>query len=355
MVQRGRLRGKSAIEGQLSKALASSRLGRHVQFDVRDDGFDVRINEDGIAAEATRTTVAALHKVRDQVQRGRIGGKDAIRKRIDTIVGRRKLAKHIQLHVRDDDFDFSVDAKAVAAEAVVPLQRKLDKVRQRIARGSLHGKDAIGLRAGRVINKYKVAKHFVLDIRSDCFDFHVDEQKVAAEAALDGIYIVRTSLATDRMDADQTVRSYKLLTQVERAFRSFKTIDLKVRPIFHTAERRVRAHIFLCMLAYYVQWHMIEAWRPLLFCDEDQPAKARRDPVAPAKRSKAALAKASSKRTTDGDPVHSFQTLLLDLTTIVRNICRRAGATPDEPTFEMITPANAQQQRAYDLLSTISV
>jgi hypothetical protein len=156
------------------------------------------------------------------------------------------------------------------------------------------------------------------------------------------------------MDADETVRSYKLLTQVERAFRSFKTLDLKVRPIYHNAEKRVRAHIFLCMLAYYVQWHMTEAWRPLLFCDEDQAAKAIRDPVAPAQRSQGALSKVSSKRLVDGTPVHSVHTLLLSLTTIVRNICRRVGAASDEPTFEMITPGTPQQQRAYDLLDTIT-
>ena len=168
---------------------------------------------------------------------------------------------------------------------------QLKKVRQRIQRGRLHGSDAIGVRVGKVVNKYKVAKHFKLDIHDDRFDFQIDEKKVAAEAALDGIYVIRTSLPEQRMSTDDTVRSYKSLTQVERAFRSFKTIDLQVRPIRHHRENRVRAHIFLCMLAYYVQWHMTQAWRTLLFCDEDQQARATRDPVAPAQRLRRRCAK----------------------------------------------------------------
>ena len=145
----------------------------------------------------------------------------------------------------------------------------------------MHGKDKIGVRVGKVLNKYKVGKHFTLDIRDNSFSFEIDDTKVTAEAALDGFYVIRTSLAEQRMKTDDLVRSYKLLTQVERAFRSFKNIDLKVRPIRHRRENRVRAHIFLCMLSYYVLWHMMEAWRPLLFADEDQQAKAKRDPVAP--------------------------------------------------------------------------
>jgi transposase len=209
------------------------------------------------------------------------------------------------------------------------------------------------VRVGKVVNKYKVAKHFKLDIRDDGFDFEVDEDNVAAEAALDGIYVVRTSLAPERMSAEDTVRSYKLLGQVERAFRSMKTIDLHVRPIRHHLEDRVRAHIFLCMLAYYVEWHMMEAWRPLLFCDEDQGAKATRDPVAPAKRSESALRKAHSKTLEDGTEVHSFQTLLKHLSGIVRNVCRIRDAGPEAPTFDVVTTPTAKQQRAYDLLDAI--
>ena len=219
----------------------------------------------------------------------------------------------------------------------------------------LYGKGKIGVRVGRVLNKYKVGKHFKLNIRDDSFSFEIDDTKVAAEAAVDGIYVIRTSLAKQRMDTDDTVRSYKLLTQVERAFRSFKSMDLKVRPIRHRRENRVRAHIFLCMLAYYVQWYMMEAWRPLLFSDEDQQAKATRDPVAPAKRSEAALRKIQTKKLDDGSRDSSFRTLLGLLTNIVRNKCRRPEAGPDEPTFDVTTTPDSKQQRAYDLLKGITV
>jgi len=232
---------------------------------------------------------------------------------------------------------------------------ELEKVRRMVQRGRLHGKDDIGVRVGKVINRYKVGKHFTLDIYDDRFDFAIDQEKVAAEASLDGIYVVRTSLPEQRISDDDTVRSYKLLGQVERGFRSLKTIDLKVRPIRHRLEDRVRAHIFLCMLAYYVQWHMLEAWRPLLFCDEDQGAKATRDPVAPAKRSDEALRKVHSKTLDDGSEVHSFQTLLKVLSGIVQNVCRIPGEGPDTPTFNVLTTPNAKQQRALDLLGSIEV
>lgn len=233
--------------------------------------------------------------------------------------------------------------------------RELDKVRGMVARGRRRGREAIGIRVGKVVNKDKVAKHLRLEIHDDRFDFQIDEARVAAEAALDGIYVIRTSVSAERLDAADAVRSYKRLSDVERAFRSLKTIDLKVRPIRHRLEERVRAHIFLCMLAYYVEWHMREAWRPLLFSDEDQTAKQTRDPVAPAKRSAAALRKVHTKVLDDGTPVHSFQTLLKELSSIVRNVCRPRGAEPPAPTFEIVTTPSPTQQRAYDLLKTIVV
>ena len=234
--------------------------------------------------------------------------------------------------------------------------RELEKVRGMIARGTITGKDAIGVRIGKVVDKYKMAKHLVLDIRDDGFDFHLDDDKVSAEAALDGIYVIRTSVPAQHLATDDVVRSYKMLSQVERAFRSLKTIDLEVRPIRHRLEDRVKAHIFLCMLAHYVVWHMIESWRALLFCDEDQQAKTTRDPVAPATRSRAALDKVHAKVLDDGTAVHSFQTLLTDLSSIVSNTCRRPGAsTVGEPTFEVVTTTNSTQQRAYDLLKSITV
>ena len=168
---------------------------------------------------------------------------------------------------------------------------ELDKIRERVERGALEGAAKIGVKVGRVLDKYKVAKHFELTITDTAVKYQILESQVAAEAALDGIYVIRTALPKKQMSAPEAVRSYKALTQVERAFRSLKTVDLKIRPIHHWREGRVRAHIFLCMLAYYVEWHLIEAWRPLLFADEDQAAKTKRDPVAPAKRSEAALDK----------------------------------------------------------------
>jgi hypothetical protein len=245
--------------------------------------------------------------------------------------------------------------RARKRQALLEATRKeLERVRGMVARGRLRGQDAIGVRVGKVINKYKVAKHFRLTIRDDGLDFQLDEAQVAAEAALDGLYVIRTSVPPERLGPEDAVRSYKLLSQVERAFRSLKTVDLKVRPIHHRIEPRVRAHIFLCMLAYYVEWYMLEAWRPLLFADEDQPAKQTRDPVAPAERSEAAWRKVHAKVLDDGTVVHSFRTLLKELSGIVRNVCRRRGAGSDEPTFAVLTTPNPKQQRAYELLETIT-
>ena len=229
----------------------------------------------------------------------------------------------------------------------------LAKIKTRVDAGKLAGQDAIGLRVGKVVNKYKVAKHFELAIDESSFTFARNSQAIAAEAALDGIYIIRTSVEPEQMDAPQCVRNYKALANVERAFRSLKTMDLKVRPIHHRTANRVRAHIFLCMLAYYVEWHIRQAWAPLMFADTDQAAKSTRDPVAPAVRSKAALRKVNSGTLDDGTPVHSFATLLGEMSTIVRNTCRAPHAGPDAPTFEVLTTPNATQRRALELLQTI--
>jgi len=234
-------------------------------------------------------------------------------------------------------------------------EEELEKVRGMVERGRLRGKAQIGVRVGRVINKYKVAKHFELDIENKKLQWRIDEGKVAAEALLDGIYVIRTSLSKKRMKKEEVVRSYKDLSRVERAFRSLKSVDLLVRPIHHRLEDRVRSHIFLCMLSYYVQWHMIEAWRELLFADEDQKAKSKRDPVAPSERSDAALEKVFTKRLEDGSEVHSFRTLLGHLSTVVRNTCRGKGADDKNPTFEMDTIPGPKQRKAYDLLATIQV
>jgi hypothetical protein len=238
-------------------------------------------------------------------------------------------------------------------DLVAATTAALEKIQRRVAGGRLRGRAEIGLRVGRVINQYKVAKHFRVTITDATFTFAIRTDRVATEAALDGIYVIRTNVAAAKLSAADAVRHYKALSQVERAFRSLKTIDLHVRPIHHRLADRVRSHIFLCMLAYYVEWHMREAWRPLLFADEDQRAKARRDPVAPARRSAAAEEKAVTHRLADGTMVHSFRTLLQDLSTIVRNACRVRGHE-DAPTFTVTTTPSPEQRRAFALLKRIA-
>ena len=233
--------------------------------------------------------------------------------------------------------------------------RELEKVRGMVARNRLRGKDAIGVRVGRVVDKYKMAKHFALTIEDRRFDFRIREEDVGVEAALDGIYVIRTSVAKRQMDSAEAVRNYKQLSQVERAFRTIKTIDLNIRPIHHRDDERVRSHIFLCMLAYYVEWHMREALRPLLFADEDQAAKATRDPVAPATRSDAAEKKATRHKLLDGTPAHSFRTLLEELGTIVRNTCRPPGEENIALAFRLTTIPTTKQRQALQLLETIAV
>lgn len=232
---------------------------------------------------------------------------------------------------------------------------QLEPIRQRVAAGRLKGKERIGLRVGKVLNRYKVGKHFDLVIGDASLEYTINDARVAQEAALDGIYVIRTAVPPARMNSDEVVRNYKNLSQVEQAFRSIKTVDLEVRPIYHRLADRVRAHLLLCMLAFYVKWHMMQAWRPLLFADEEQAAKAQRDPVAPARRSPSALRKVSSKTLDDGTPVHSFGSLLHHLSAIVRNACRRPGAPAYEPTFTLDTTPDAKQQQALELLKTIAV
>jgi len=234
-------------------------------------------------------------------------------------------------------------------------EKELEKIRARVENGSISGRDKIGVRVGKVVNKYKVGKHFALTIKDTDFEFHRLAPQIAAEAALDGIYVIRTSVPKKQMNSAEAVRSYKALAEVERAFRSMKTIDLHIRPIHHHLADRVRAHIFLCMLAYYVEWHMREAWRELLFADEDLKRKAHRDPVAAAERSAAALEKVARHTLKNGSPVHSFRTLLHELSTIVRNTCQARAAQSSGSTFQMTTVPNPDQQRALQLLQAITL
>jgi hypothetical protein len=240
-------------------------------------------------------------------------------------------------------------------DLLAATEKHLARIQARVDAGRLAGADAIGVAVGKVVNQYKVAKHFALAISDRALTFSRKREAIAAEAALDGLYIIRTSVGAAQMDAPDCVRHYKALANVERAFRSLKTIDLKVRPIHHRTAERVRAHIFLCLLAYYVEWHLREAWRELMFADPDQAAKAVRDPVAPAKRSKAALAKVARHTLDDGTPVHSFSTLMAELGSLVRNTCRTPSAGPEAPTFDLLTIPNPQQRRALELVEQIGV
>jgi len=238
-------------------------------------------------------------------------------------------------------------------ELLCATEKNLEKIKARVVAAKLTGKDAIGVRVGKIVNQYKVAKHFGLTIGEAAFSFQRKPESIAAETALDGIYIIRTSVPTMQMEAADCVRNYKSLANVERAFRSIKTVDLKVRPIHHRLADRVRSHIFLCMLAYYVEWHMREAWRELMFADTDQQAKATRDPVAPATRSKAALVKVARHTLDNNTPAHSFCTLMAELATIVRNTCSTPQAKENAQTFDVITSPNPKQQRAFELLQQI--
>ncbi|MDP2726482.1 MAG: IS1634 family transposase [Dehalococcoidia bacterium] len=202
-------------------------------------------------------------------------------------------------------------------ELLEATEKELNKIAAatKRKRGRLAGKEQIGLRVGKVLNHYKVGKHFELRIADEGFEYERDVRKIAAEAALDGIYVIRTSVPVTRFSAEDTVRAYKDLSAVERAFRSLKTVDLKVRPFFHRLAERIRGHVLLCMLAFYVEWHMRRSLAPLLF-DDEEPKVAeslRASIVSPAMRSLSAQRKAQRKRTDDGLPVYSFQTLLKDL------------------------------------------
>jgi len=237
-------------------------------------------------------------------------------------------------------------------ELLAATEKQLAKIAAAVQRDRrpLRGADKIGLRVGKFLDRFKVGKHFRTEITETSLAYERDEAKIAAEAALDGFYVVRSSLPQGALEPGQLVGAYKGLSKVERAFRRLKTVDLHVRPIHHHLADRVRAHVLLCMLAYYVQWHMREALAPILF-DDDAPAAGealRESPVAPAKRSPRAQRKAARKRTERDEPVHSFQTLLTDLATIAKN--RIQANLPGAEPFEKITRPTALQQRALSLL-----
>lgn len=303
------LTGRAAIQEAVDAARKSSKIGSYCHVDVQETGFEFCFDEAGICAAA------------EQYGKGDAG----------------RTAKRVAFLTRQKGI----------------LEKKLKLIQRKSHSGRLCGKENIGVRVGKVVNKYWVAKHFKLKIGENSFHYEVDQVNVAAEAALDGIYVVRTSVSRSRMAPDEAVRTYKMLANVERAFRAFKSVDFLIRPIFDRKEQRVRSHIFLCMLAYYVLWHMIEAWRPLLFADEDQDSKALRDPVAPAQRSESALKKMHLKTLEDGNTVHSFYTLAADLSSIVLNVCTAKGGAAGAHTFEVTTIPTKHQQRVLSLIENI--
>ena len=230
-------------------------------------------------------------------------------------------------------------------ELLLATERELDKVVEAGRAGRLKGKDSTGLRVGKLLGRFKVGKHFKLDITDTDFSYQRDAEGIASESALDGIYVIRTSVAEDKLDSQEVVRSYKLLAGVERAFKTMKSVDLQVRPVHHRLEDRVRAHIFICMLAYYVRWHMERAWAPLIFKDEAKPVA--QDVVAPARRSSSALAKARTQRLADDTAVHSFRSLLVQLATLTKNTVR---VPTGSATFDKLAIPTPLQTRALQLL-----
>ena len=236
-------------------------------------------------------------------------------------------------------------------ELLVATERELYKIALACARARrpLRGEDQIGLRVGRVIGRYTMQKHFILEISGDAFSYRRDTGRIGAEAALDGIYVLRTSVVADALASDQVVETYKRLASVERAFRCIHGEDIGVRPIHHRLPERVRAHVLICMLAYHLEWHLRAALAPILFHETDPAGAnaARSSPVAPAQRSPSARAKAQTTRTPEGEPIHSLKTLLADLGTICLN---RIEPSDGAPAFDMLSTPTPLQQRAFGLL-----
>jgi transposase len=237
-------------------------------------------------------------------------------------------------------------------ELLEATEEQLDKIVEATQRPKrrLRGKDQIALRVGRVLGRYKMGKHFRLNITEESFAYEREQEQIEREAMLDGVYVIRTSVPETMMTKEDVVRSYKQLSRVERAFRCLKGIDLRVRPVYHRLPDRVRAHVLLCMLGYYVEWHMRHALAPLLFQDDDRAGakRLRVSVVAPAQRSRKAQRKAATKQTEAGTTVHSFSSLLKDLRTVVKSTLR--PRTTSGTSFEMVTTPTPTQKKAFELL-----
>ena len=248
--------------------------------------------------------------------------------------------------------DLAAERARKREDLLTATEKNLAAIKARVERkrNPLRGTAEIALAVGEVFNTHKMRKHFDLTITDDAFSYVRKSAEIAAEAATDGLYVVRTSLPEVTLGDADTVRSYKSLARVERAFRCLKTVDLNVRPIYHWLEGRVRAHVFLCMLAYYLEWHMRQCLAPMLFddTDPDEAEARRRSVVAQAQQSKVAIRKQTTGMTPDGLPVHSFRTLLADLATLARNTIITA-ITPLHPLI-VVTRPTPLQQKAFDLL-----
>jgi hypothetical protein len=229
-------------------------------------------------------------------------------------------------------------------------ERGLQEIVERVERGTLRGADQIGLAVGPALKRHRMKKHFKIEITDTTLSFARKQAQIAAEAALDGFYVLRTSVPESELAAAEVVRSYKGLEQVERAFGTLKGPELEIRPIHHHLEDRVRAHVLLCMLAYYLTWHLRQAWAPLLFKDEAPPIAA--DPVAKATRSTAAQRKAQTKRTGAGEPCHSYRSLIAELATLTRNTIRLADSGAS---FDRLSEPNPTQTRALELAAQAPV
>jgi hypothetical protein len=229
-------------------------------------------------------------------------------------------------------------------QLLAATERGLQEIAERVERGTLRGADQIGLAVGPALKRYRVKKHFEIEITDTSFSFTRKADQIEAEAQLDGFYVLRTSVPAEALEATEVVRAYKGLEQVERAFGSFKGPELEIRPIHHRLEDRVRAHVLLCTLAYYLTWHLKAAWAPLLFKDDQPPLAS--DPVAKANRSPAAQRKAQTKRSATGEPCHSYRSLIAELATLTRNTIRLPGA---QATFDKLAQPTPLQARALEL------
>src|SRR5215210_4236134 len=341
-VFKGSLHDDKTLPAQLEKLRRRFKLKRIVV--VSDRGMVTKANLEAMRAEEDVSWITALKapQVKKLVKEGALQL---------SLFDEHNLVEISDLERHPDERLVVCPNPLVAAERARKRQalleateRELEEIKQRVEQGTLTGESEIGLAAGAVWNRYRVKKHFELEITDTSFTFRRKTEQIDAEAALDGIYVLRTSVGEADLDAAEVVRSYKQLKEVERAFRSLKGV-LELRPIHHRLEDRVRAHILLCMLAYYLEWHLRQAWAELIFKDESPPERP--DPVAKASRSLAAEQKARTERTGHGHPCHSLPSLLDELATQTRNTIRLAGT---EATFDQLTEPTAIQARARELI-----